>query len=53
MPGRSFTRRPVNHPESKYFATGKLGKDQIEDIAKRMSIPLTEAEKWLAPYLDY
>ena len=53
LPGRSFTRRLVNHPDSKYFATGKLAKDQIEDLAKRMEIPVADAEKWLAPYLDY
>jgi 5-methyltetrahydrofolate--homocysteine methyltransferase len=42
-----------NHPDSKYFAVGKLGKDQIEDYARRKSWTVAEAEKWLAPYLDY
>jgi 5-methyltetrahydrofolate--homocysteine methyltransferase len=41
------------HPEAKYFAVGKIGKDQIEDYAKRKEMKLTEVEKWLAPYLDY
>jgi 5-methyltetrahydrofolate--homocysteine methyltransferase len=42
-----------NHPDSKYFAVGKLGRDQIEDYAARKKIPVAEAEKWLGPYLDY
>ena len=46
-------RRPVNHPDSKYFAAGKLTKDQVEDYSQRMGLTVTEAEKWLAPYLDY
>ncbi|MCB9800331.1 MAG: methionine synthase [Candidatus Omnitrophica bacterium] len=41
------------HSESKYFAVGKIEKDQVEDYAKRKSIPFTEVEKWLSPYLAY
>ncbi len=42
-----------NHPDSKYFAVGKLAKDQAEDYSARKQQPLAETEKWLAPYLDY
>lgn len=42
-----------NHPESKYFAVGKIGKDQIDDYAARSGESVAETEKWLAPYLDY
>lgn len=42
-----------NHPDSKYFAVGKLGKDQVQDYAARKAISVEEAERWLAPYLDY
>jgi len=42
-----------NHPDSKYFAVGKLGKDQIGDYAQRKGLSVAETEKWLAPYLDY
>lgn len=35
------------------FAVGKLGKDQVTDYAARKGIAVTEAERWLAPYLDY
>ena len=42
-----------SHPESKYFAVGKLEQDQVRDLAARKNIPLTEAEKWLGPWLNY
>ncbi|MEP6951370.1 MAG: methionine synthase [Ginsengibacter sp.] len=41
------------HPESKYFGVGKIGKDQVEDYAKRKNMPLEEIERWLRPQLDY
>jgi 5-methyltetrahydrofolate--homocysteine methyltransferase len=52
-PASSVSGFYFNHPDSKYFAVGKLGKDQIEDYAARKSISVAEAEKWLGPYLDY
>ena len=53
FPASSVSGLYFNHPDSKYFAVGKLGKDQVEDYAARKGIPVTESEKWLAPYLDY
>jgi len=41
------------HPESKYFTTGKIGKDQVDDYRKRKGISLKEAERWLRPILNY
>ncbi|MBZ2167971.1 methionine synthase [Marinobacter sp. F4216] len=41
------------HPESKYFAVGKIGADQVEDYAERKGITKAEAERWLAPSLSY
>jgi len=41
------------HPESTFFAVGKIGKDQVEDYAKRKGWMLEETEKWLAPVLAY
>ncbi len=52
-PASSVSGLYFNHPDSKYFAVGKLGKDQITDYAARKGIAVPEAEKWLAPYLDY
>ncbi len=41
------------HPESKYFNVGKIGKDQVEDYARRKGMGIEEVEKWLRPNLDY
>ena len=38
---------------SKYFGLGKIGKDQVEDYAKRKGYTLEEMEKWLSPNLNY
>ncbi|XP_009688314.2 methionine synthase isoform X4 [Struthio camelus] len=40
-------------PKSKYFAVGKIGKDQVEDYALRKNVPVPEVEKWLGPILGY
>ncbi|MBS1743819.1 MAG: methionine synthase [Bacteroidetes bacterium] len=40
------------HPESKYFGVGKIGKDQLEDYAKRKGMSVEEATKWLRPILE-
>jgi 5-methyltetrahydrofolate--homocysteine methyltransferase len=39
------------HRQAKYFAVTKIGRDQLEDWAKRSNYPIPEAEKWLAPLL--
>jgi 5-methyltetrahydrofolate--homocysteine methyltransferase len=41
------------HPESKYFAVGKLDRDQVEDYHARKAMALPVVEKWLGPYLNY
>jgi 5-methyltetrahydrofolate--homocysteine methyltransferase len=41
------------HPESRYFAVGKINRDQVEDYARRKGMDLAEAERWLAPNLGY
>jgi len=41
------------HPDAKYFAVGKVDRDQVESYAERKGISLVEAEKWLAPNLGY
>jgi 5-methyltetrahydrofolate--homocysteine methyltransferase len=42
-----------SHPGSQYFVVGRLTKEQVEDYAKRKGWTLAEAERWLAPNLDY
>jgi len=53
LPASAVSGFYLSHPESNYFAVGKIGRDQVEDYAKRSGISLGEAEKWLAPYLAY
>jgi 5-methyltetrahydrofolate--homocysteine methyltransferase len=41
------------HPEAKYFAVGKIGRDQVEDYARRKRMDLPTIERWLSPNLNY
>jgi 5-methyltetrahydrofolate--homocysteine methyltransferase len=42
-----------SHPQSQYFASAKIDKDQVEDYARRKGWNMDEAEHWLAPVLNY
>jgi 5-methyltetrahydrofolate--homocysteine methyltransferase len=53
LPAASVAGFYLSHPQSQYFAVGRLGRDQVEDYARRSGIGLREAERWLAPYLAY
>ena len=52
-PAASVSGFYYSHPQSKYFAIGKVEKDQIEDMAQRRNMPLEELERWLRPNLAY
>ncbi|MFW2438771.1 MAG: methionine synthase [Arenicellales bacterium] len=41
------------HPDARYFGTGRIGQDQVEDYARRKDMPKAEVERWLAPVLAY
>ena len=41
------------HPEAKYFGLGKIERDQVESYAERKGMTMAEAERWLAPNLNY
>jgi len=41
------------HPAARYFGTGKIGRDQVEDYARRKGWSVADAERWLAPVLAY
>jgi 5-methyltetrahydrofolate--homocysteine methyltransferase len=41
------------HPDAKYFAIGKVGRDQVADYARRKDMTVEEAERWLSPNLGY
>jgi 5-methyltetrahydrofolate--homocysteine methyltransferase len=41
-----------SHPESRYFGTGKIGRDQLASLAVRKGIDEQDLERWLRPVLD-
>ncbi|MEQ1791764.1 MAG: methionine synthase, partial [Nitrospiraceae bacterium] len=41
------------HPDARYFAVGKIGKDQVLDYQLRKGMPLSALERWLGPNLNY
>jgi len=43
----------IAHPQARYFALGKIDRDQIEDYARRKDMTRAEAERWLSPNLGY
>jgi 5-methyltetrahydrofolate--homocysteine methyltransferase len=52
-PGSSVSGLYFSHPESFYFGVGKIERDQVEDYAARKGWSIAEAERWLAPVLNY
>ena len=52
-PAASVSGYYFAHPESHYFALGKIGKDQVTDYARRKNISLEQAEKLLNTNLNY
>ena len=53
LPAASVSGWYFSHPESKYFAVGKIAKDQVEDYAQRIGLSVETTERWLAPALNY
>ncbi|MBV8495936.1 MAG: methionine synthase, partial [Gammaproteobacteria bacterium] len=43
----------IGHPQARYFALGKIDRDQVADYARRKGIEVAEAERWLASNLGY
>ena len=52
-PASSVSGFYFSHPESKYFAVGKITKDQVIDYAHRKQMSIGDVERWLAPVLSY
>ncbi|OLF17442.1 methionine synthase [Actinophytocola xanthii] len=52
-PAASVSGLIFAHPASRYFTVGRLGRDQVEDYARRRGLDLSEVERWLRPNLDY
>ncbi|MEL6862974.1 MAG: methionine synthase [Bacteroidota bacterium] len=52
-PAASVSGWYFSHPDSRYFGLGQISKDQVESYAQRKGMNLEEAERWLAPTLNY
>jgi 5-methyltetrahydrofolate--homocysteine methyltransferase len=52
-PAASVSGLYFAHPEARYFNVGRIGRDQVEDYARRRGVPVAEIERWLAPNLGY
>jgi 5-methyltetrahydrofolate--homocysteine methyltransferase len=52
-PGSSVSGLYFAHPESRYFALGKIGRDQVEDYSARKNMSVAEVERWLGQNLNY
>jgi 5-methyltetrahydrofolate--homocysteine methyltransferase len=50
-PGAAVSGFYFSHPESKYFVVGKIGQDQLDDMAARRGLPKEDVERYLAPNL--
>jgi 5-methyltetrahydrofolate--homocysteine methyltransferase len=52
-PGAAVSGLYFSHPQSQYFVVGQIGRDQVEEYAKRKGWTVAEAERWLSPNLGY
>jgi 5-methyltetrahydrofolate--homocysteine methyltransferase len=53
LPAASVSGIYLGHPQARYFNVGRIGKDQVEDYARRKGMTVSEVERWLAPNLGY
>jgi 5-methyltetrahydrofolate--homocysteine methyltransferase len=51
LPAASVSGLYFSHPQARYFNVGRIGRDQLEDYAKRKGMTVEDAERWLAPNL--
>jgi len=52
-PAASVSGFYYSHPQSNYFAVGKIQRDQVESIATRKGLSVSTMERWLSPVLGY
>ena len=52
-PGSSVSGLYLAHPDAAYFGVAKIERDQVEDYAVRKGMDVVDAERWLAPILNY
>jgi 5-methyltetrahydrofolate--homocysteine methyltransferase len=53
LPTASVSGWYLAHPQAHYFGIGRIGRDQVEDYARRKGMTVTEAERWLSANLAY
>ncbi|HXR09732.1 MAG TPA: vitamin B12 dependent-methionine synthase activation domain-containing protein, partial [Candidatus Acidoferrales bacterium] len=53
LPAASVCGLYFSHPKARYFAVGKIGRDQVLDYQRRKGLELRAIERWLGPYLNY
>ena len=51
-PASSVCGLYFSHPESRYFSVGKIGDDQLANLADRKQLPKSALARWLAPIID-
>jgi 5-methyltetrahydrofolate--homocysteine methyltransferase len=49
LPAASVSGIYLHHPQARYFSVGRIGRDQLEDYARRKGVEVAEAERWLRP----
>jgi 5-methyltetrahydrofolate--homocysteine methyltransferase len=52
-PNASVSGIYLAHPDAIYFGLGKIGKDQVQDVAQRKGTSMEDVEKWIPLNLDY
>jgi 5-methyltetrahydrofolate--homocysteine methyltransferase len=52
-PAASVSGLYFAHPAARYFTVGRIGRDQVEDYARRKGMDVAEVERWLSPNLGY
>jgi 5-methyltetrahydrofolate--homocysteine methyltransferase len=53
LPTAAVSGWVFSHPDAFYFGIGRIGRDQVQDYARRKGWSLQEAERWLGPVLGY
>jgi 5-methyltetrahydrofolate--homocysteine methyltransferase len=51
LPAASVSGLYLAHPDARYFSVGRIGRDQLDDYARRKGVPVARAERWLSPNL--
>jgi 5-methyltetrahydrofolate--homocysteine methyltransferase len=53
LPAASVSGWYFSHPDAFYFGVGRIGRDQVEDYARRKGMEIGDVERWLGPSLGY